>query len=250
MKKILLTSILSVGALGLHAQGVLFFTDYGINIITHIYSPNLSAPTTAQVTGNTGLDSPTGSTAYPNAVLLGGANASGANGVYNNGADWTVQVEALGGQTLAVALSSLVPVTQYTTTLATSVSAAAGAGQWAVPAIASDPGVPNSPGLTPTADLAVACWYSGPTAGGLVGVSSLAAAETTPGAVWGETPEVVDFALAPVQSEEPAGSFAPTQAPDLTTPTFGLTQTAAPEPSTIALGVMAASAFIVRRRKS
>jgi hypothetical protein len=265
MKKILLTSLLSVGALGAHAQGTLAFTDYD-NIITHIWSPNLTTPTTAQVSGNSSAaylttagvpvqdqDTPAGTTTYPNAVLLGGSAVStGTKGVYGNGSLFTVQLEALAGST-SVALSSLNPVTQYTATINTANSAATStfAGQWTPPIIASDPGIPGTSGTGYLADIAVAAWYSGPTAGGLVGVSSLAAAETTPGAVWGESPEVVGFQTAEPQSLEPVGTIAPFPS-DQTTTSFGLVQnaTASPEPGTIALGVMAAGAFLARRRKA
>jgi hypothetical protein len=254
MKKILLASILSVGALGAHAQGILFFTDYGLTYISHIYSPNLTTPTAAQITGNTSSDFTAGSTTYPNAVLLGGSAVStGANGVYGNGTLFTVQLEALAGST-SVAASSLLPVTQYTTTINSVLNGSSFAGQFNPPSYGSsgDVGIPGTSSTGYLADIAVAAWYSGPSAGGLVGVSSLAAAETTPGAVWGESTEVVGFATEEPQSLLPSGQFAPPQAPDLTTTSFGLREnpTASPEPGTIALGVMAAGAFLARRRKA
>jgi hypothetical protein len=270
MKKILLTSLLSVGALGVHAQGTLYFTDYD-NLISHIWSPPMSSPGvavagTTQVSGNSSTatmtaagfpaqdyDTPAGTTTYPGAIPLGGSAVStGANGIYGNGTLFTVQLEALAGST-SVALSSLLPVTQYTATLNTANTATTGtfAGQWTQPTFASDPGIPGTSSTGYLADIAVAAWYSGPSAGGVVGVSSLAAAETTPGAVWGESPEVVGFQTAEPQSLEPVGTIAPFPS-DQTTTSFGLVQnaTASPEPGTIALGVMAAGAFLARRRKA
>jgi hypothetical protein len=244
MKKILLTSLMSVGALGAYAQGTLTFTDYVYGgahpIETHIWSPSSTTPGVA-LSGNTANDVPAGSTTYPNSSLLGGfaVNGSGANPTYQNGNNWTVQLEALGssGTSTSVAISSLLPVTQYTTHLNTS----GAAGEWTTISVANDPGVPNAGGSTPSADIAVACWYN---AGGTI--TTLAAASATAGGVWGESAEVVNFQLTAPSSITggPPGINLPEDANS-----FRLT-TSVPEPSSIALGVMAAGAFIARRRKS
>jgi len=260
MKKILLTSLISVGALGVYAQGTLEFSDYGSTYFSHIFSPNLtsavtmSAPVTqdnvsAAAATSFGMpsydsDSPAGTQTYPGSVLLGGSAANGAQGIFNNGSLWTVQLQGVGeaNGTTPVAVSSLNPITQYTTTLDTSGSYT---GQFNSPSFVTDPGISGGSAF---ADVALACWYSGPntTFNGVpvVGVSSLAAAETTVGAIWGESAEVVGQPLNP-----PAVPPNPIQ-PDLETTSFDLTQNSVPEPTTVALGVMAASAFLARRRKS
>jgi hypothetical protein len=242
MKKILITSLLSVGALGAYAQGTLNFTDYDYGTIsTHIWSPSPTSLSTTQVHGNTSTDFPAGSTVYTGAVKLGGSSANtGANGIFGNGNNFTVQLEALGGATTSVALSSLLPVTQYTSHINTTPS---GAGQWTPPTISgADPGIPGAGGTAPTADFAVAAWYNG----GGTGDATLAAAQADKNGIWGESSEVVNFALTPpasitgkpqgFNSDETAGSFS--------------LQANTPEPSSIALGVMAAGAFLARRRKS
>jgi len=249
MKKILLTSLMSVGALGAYAQGTLNFTDYDYGKInTHIWSPSTTAPTTPQ-SGNTATDYfgtgnintvTHGSQTYPNSFLIGGSAVNtGANGNFGNGNNFTVQLEALGssGTSTSVAPSSLLPVSQYTSTINTTAS---GAGQWRPPTIVGDPGIPGAGGTAPTADFAVACWYNG---GGTI--TSLAAAQTTPGGTWGESAEVVNFALTAPSSitGQPQGFNN-----DENAVSFRLTSV--PEPSSIALGVMAAGAFIARRRKS
>jgi hypothetical protein len=236
MKKILITSLLSVGALGAYAQGALTFTDYDYGtIVTHIWSPSTVNPAAA-IQGNTASDFPVGTQTYPNSQKIGGVNGTGLN--YNFGNQFTAQLEALGGATTAVPLSSLLPVSQYTATLNTS-AANGGAGNWHLATIANDPGIPGAGGTAPTADYAVACWYN---SGGTI--TTLAAAKAA-GVPWGESAEVVDASLtAPssitgqpqgIPGDEKAGSFS---------------LTSVPEPSSIALGVMAAGAFIARRRKS
>src|ERR1017187_6943681 len=119
-KAILLSTLLSVGALQAHSQGTLNFTDYDYGtIMTHIWSPDTAAPSTP-LNGNSATDFPPGTTTYPNSVLLGGSAVNtGPNGMYGNGNNFTVQLQALGGVTTAIPLSSLLPVIQYTTHLNT-----------------------------------------------------------------------------------------------------------------------------------
>jgi hypothetical protein len=240
MKKILLTSLMSVGALGAYAQGTLNFTDYDYGtIVTHIWSPNTAAPSVA-LSGNTSTDTPVGTQSYPNSVKLGGSAVNtGANGIYGNGNNVTAQLEALGGATTAVPLGSLLPVSQYTATLTTT-GTGAKQGTWTVPTIANDPGIPGAGGTAPTADFAVACWYNN---GGTI--TSLAAAQASGNGIWGESPEVVNFSLTAPSSitSKPQGFNNDENA-------LSFRLTSVPEPSSIALGVMAAGAFIARRRKS
>lgn len=254
--KIVLSSLLSVAALGAFAQGQLVFRDYhtATTLSTEIYSPSTSSPGVSN-NGNITTDTPKGpKTAgqmYPGSVPLGGSavNGSGFNGIFQNGNNFTVQLQALGGGSAGTQppLSSLQSVSQYTTTLVTS-TAVLDAGQFAAPTIASDPGIPNS--SSGTAWVAVACWY---TAGG-TGDRTLSAAEKDPNGLWGFSDEVfMSDLFVPVSGQLPA----PGQVPYLTTDTFSLGFTpdeppppSMPEPSSIVLGVMAAGAFLARRRKS
>jgi hypothetical protein len=246
MKKILLTSLLSAGAMGAYAQGVLSFTDYDFGTITtHIWSPSSTAgQASVPLSGNTSSDTPTGTTTYTGSVLIGGSATGSGSTAYANGNNFTVQLEALGGATTAVPLTSLLPVTQYTTHMNTVNNAGTGqfAGNWTPPTQNNDPGIPGAGGTAPTADIAVAAWYNG---GGTI--TSLAAAQSAVGGVWGESPEVVNFALTAPSSitGKPEGFLN-----DQSTVSFRMTTTSIPEPSSIALGVMAAGAFIARRRKS
>jgi hypothetical protein len=107
---------------------------------------------------------------------------------------------------------------------------------------ATDPGIPGAGGKTPTADIATACWYNG----GGTGDSSLSAAQSDKNGIWGESTEQADFRLTPPSS---ITGMPMALSYDGGGNSFSL-QTNAPEPSSIALGVMAAGAFIARRRKN
>jgi hypothetical protein len=245
MKKILLTSLMSVGALGASAQGTLNFTDYVYGKdVSHIWSPSSTAPTVGLTGNDAANDTPAGSASYTGSTMLGGkaVNGSAANPTYQNGNNWTVQLEALGssGTSVAVPLSSLLPVTQYTTHLNTS----GAAGNWTALSVANDPGIPGAGGTTPSADIANAAWYNG----GGTGDATLAAAKADVlNGVWGESAEVVNFQVTAPSSitGNPPGFNNPDNATS-----FRLQTNATPEPSSIALGLMAAGAFIARRRKS
>jgi len=237
MNKTVITSLLSVGALAAYAQGTLNFTDYDYGtIITHIWinsNPNGSLV----LSGNTAADTPAGTQTYTGFVKLGGSGVNtGPNGLVGNGLNFTAQLEALGGATTAVPLSSLHPVTQYTATFSTT---AARAGTWTPPVISNDPGIPGAGGIAPTADIAVACWYN---AGGTI--TTLAAAQASGNGIWGESPEVVAFSLTAPSSitSKPQGFNN-----DQDTVSFSIS--GIPEPSTIALGLMAAGVFFARSRK-
>jgi hypothetical protein len=142
MKKTLIVGALLAGATGLYAQGTVQFTDFASTFQIHIYAPQTDNPG-LQITGNASNDKPAGTTASYNGGVVGGANTGGGLG---NGNNITVQVEAAGGGTSAAALSSLSPVTQYTTTVYTF---AAGAGIFIKPTIAGDTGIPNTVLTTP-----------------------------------------------------------------------------------------------------
>jgi hypothetical protein len=263
MKKILLTSLLSAGALGAYGQAQLLFTDYGNSLSSHIWSPSAgnaviqgnsganpgSADNSGYTGGNAGGDVPVGSTTYPGSVLIGGS-ATGANAGsdYANGNLWTVQLQALGDgaagyNSAGVAESALLPVASYTTTMNVT---AGGAGQFSNPNTPGA-GIPNTPytSSNPTADVALAAWYSG---GG--DTTLLAAQQDSVAGVWGESSEVDNFTVFTPNNLLPLGTSPNGNPPDLPTTSFNVAPTVSPEPSTIAFGVMGACAFLARRKKS
>jgi hypothetical protein len=265
MKKILLTSLLSVSALGAYAQGIIAMEDYDGGVIdAHTWSP-VTGPNGSVAPGTTGpsyngfsamsydasyadynnnpdvlgsSSSDAGSTTYTGSYLIGGyANNSSAAGIFGNGSQFTVQLQAAAA-TSPVSESALAPVSYYTSTFNTVVDDVVNyAGQFNGVAGSLNAGtIPSSGGA---ADLAIAAWYNN---GGTI--TSLAQAQTTAGAMWGESAEIPDVTLTPQT---------PPLSANVATPQFDSfaleTVTATPEPSTIALGVMGIGAFLARRRK-
>jgi hypothetical protein len=231
MKKTLIVGSLLAGATGLLAQGTLNFSDTTSGYQIHVYAPQLADPT-VQLTGNTPTDKPAGTQTGYTGGLVGG---SGTGNSVANGNDVTFEVYALGGGTSAAAASALQALSQYTSV---GYTIAAGAGLFHAVSPAGDTGIPNS-AATDTATVALAAWYNG---GG--SYTSLAAAQAA-GVPAGESTPVFLTALGGVVP--PAGGT-PGLPPTLGVQSFSLT--ASPEPSTIALCVMGASAFLLRRRMS
>jgi hypothetical protein len=252
MKKIAIIGLLSLCAAGAYAQGTLvMFNNIAGSVVTHIWSPDSVTPNVA-IQGNTVTDTPSGSQTYAHSVPIGGS--SGAAGLpinYANGNNFTAQIYALARPSGGVLpFTSLLPVSQYVTTLAT--TAGQGAGFIVSVSPAGDPGIPNTgyddvnQVINNRATVSLACWYN---AGGTI--NSVAAAQAASVPVGWSTPFNLP-GLGEPASVETAANGAPTAA---TTPknmigltSFSLTQSV-PEPSTIALGVMGACAFLARRRK-
>jgi hypothetical protein len=236
MKKTLVIGTLLAGATGVFAQGsvngTVKFSDLQSTFEIHIYAPQLADPS-VQVTGNAANDRPAGTqTGYTGGVVGGSATGTGLG----NGNDVSVELFALGGGTSAAPLSSLIGVSQYTTTVYTT---AGFAGQFLSVSPAGDPGIPNS--SSGSATVALAAWYNG---GGAY--TSLSAAQAAGQPAGESNPIFLNGSLGGVIGS----GGTPNLPPALTGITsFSLT-TSTPEPSTIALGVMGASAFLLRRRMS
>lgn len=251
MKKIAIIGLLSLCAAGAYAQGTLTFAnDIAGTIVTHIYSPDSVTPS-VQITGNAANDTPAGSQTYPHSVLIGGSSGVAGSPInYSYGNNFTAQIYAA-ANVLNASLSSLTPVASYVTTLST--TANPGAGFIILGNLSPDTGIPYANTyndavngtLDTKATVALACWYNaGET------ITSLADAKTA-GVPYGESAAFNIKNLGLPSSIETAYNGTPSPA---TTPanmtgltSFSLTQV--PEPSTIALGVMGACAFLARRRK-
>jgi hypothetical protein len=229
MKKTLLIALFSAAAVGAYAQGTVIFSDNAAGVIvSHIWSPQLDG--SAQ-SGNSSIDTPAGSTVYTGQRLGGSATGAVSPTDYSNGNLWSVQLFAAPGN--SAALGSLLPVTQYVSTLRT-ISAIAGTFTPVSPA--NDAGIPNTAGAVAT--LSLAAWYN---AGNTITSLSAAQAAQVP---WGQSPTFVLSALG-----EPAGAGPSTPAENLIGLQSFSVVSPVPEPSTIALGVMGISAFLIRRRK-
>jgi hypothetical protein len=254
MKKIAIIGLLSLCAAGAYAQGTLvFYNNVAGSIVTHIYSPDSVTPA-VQITGNTASDYPVGSQTYPHSVLIGGS--SGAAGLpinYSFGNNFTAQIYA-DANVLNASASSLTPVASYITTLSIQSGNGQGPGIIISGNLSPDPGILyantysdalNNGTLDNKATVALACWYN---AGGTI--TSLAAAQAA-GVPFGESPTFNMKNLGEPSSIMTALNGAPTAATSAgnmaSLQSFSLQQV--PEPSTIALGVMGACAFLARRRK-
>jgi len=266
MKKTLIAASLIVGALSAYSQGTVFFLDRQSDVTIHVFAPQLATPS-VETTGDQGLASGAstggvtsdlydnntsdgnyggtsvtqtgtaatittgGSTVYTGGAIgntLAGFATPAGSFNYNNGNDYTVELYAAPGNN--VALSALSAVSQYVSTMVTSSTTG---GTWKTITVSSDPGIPNTPsGL---ATVALYAWYNGGT--GLTLAQAQAANDP-----WGASPTDNLGSLGGV-----GGPPAATTGDLIGLESFSLVTT--PEPSTIALGVIGASAFLFRRRK-
>jgi hypothetical protein len=213
-------------------------------------------------------------------VSFSGAGAS----VYSYGNLFTAELYALSTTTVqaippGTTLASLSPVTQYQTTFATS-SSPFGAGYFSEATPANDSGIPGTGyiGGTPRANrqgttwlgnnaaAAVVAWYSGGGQFATYAAAQAAGAPTGYSAIF-EINNLVEPQSVMVQDENNNSSATAQQGLQggtqylngydnnafggdgamTTLQSFNLTMT--PEPSTIALGVLGACAFLARRRK-
>jgi len=265
MKKSLTIVALLAGAAAAYSQGTVNFTDYvggagGFNI--HIWSPNPSAPTVEQ-TGNSSVlfsgshlngDNPTGTGTYGGTLIGGSGTAASTTLSYANGDSFDVGLYAAAGTVSTFSTSTFSLIKSTVGQLAdASTGSTSYAGMFGINATSVNTGsvTLNGSGGAPTvaagaaATFAVAAWF---TAGGTL--TTLAAAEAVAGTPYG---------VSPVGSELTGGGGSPPATAPLL-PGLGDPQTTAggitsfslittPEPSTVALGVIGASAFLMRLRR-
>ncbi len=247
MKRLLIAGMTVAGAIGVLAQGSLTFNNFvsgtpevpGVNVVFHIYSPQLND--TGTVTGNSSVaystsvrsgDYPVGTQTYTGTLIGGSTVGTGPTG-WANGNNYSVDLVAAPGDNASA--SSLTLVAGSVTTFRTTSASVAGwfvapSGQLSIPGTtyltgAAAGGVPNS------ATLAVQAWYSGGTA--FPTYASAVAAGMPAG-------QGADFNV------DGLGGGSVTTPNIYSGQSFSLTSV--PEPGTIALGVMGACAFLARRR--
>lgn len=223
MKKTLILGAILAGAIGAYAQGTVLFSDGVTGFTMHIYGPQASG---LAVNGNNATtDVPAGSTVYDAGSAVGGSSAGLGLG---NGLNVSVELYGLTGA--GDDISTLLPLSGYVGHAGTKSAAAAGL----FVNTGTGGGIPNTTGGTAT--VALAAWFNG---GGAY--TSLTAAQAA-GQAWGESGAVTLTDLGGLGSP-------PSTPPPIGVQSFSI-QSSVPEPSTIALGIMGASAFIMRRRMS
>jgi hypothetical protein len=242
MKKTLIAVSMIAGVVGAYAQGSLNWGDAQTGMTIEILSPGTGTgvnSATVEETGQTSYDNPVGATVYTGGyiggIATGGAAgngpgvgptpASGFLGInYQNAGAFTAGLYV---DTTLVSLTS--DIKGGTPVATTSLQGGNNDGLYN-----SVPGVYVS-GLAPGTSVwvGIAAWYS---AGGATSYASSVADSTVGGFVESTGPVALG-----------GGSSAPAGLAGLGLTSFSLAST--PEPSTIALGVIGASAFLMRLRR-
>jgi hypothetical protein len=246
MKKSITLVALLAGAVGGYAQGTVNFQTYLETYNIAVWSPNPASPTVQQ-TGNSATDLPAGGTAYAGVPLGGAGSTAGTSATsYGNGSDYSLSLYAVSGsgETLDLTDGSpdLVTTTHFVTTGGTGAanvingSGGGTAGSWYGNAALGLPG--TATGTAGVATVQLAAWYND---GGTI--TSYADAVTAG----------VPNGLSDVATLNGLGGPNTIGAPSFPVPLTGINSfslVTTPEPSTIALGVIGACSFLLRRRKS
>jgi hypothetical protein len=241
MKKTLTIISLLAGAVALHAQGVVNWQSYVQGSFgMEVFSVNPASPT-VQTVGNTANDVPSAGVSYGTAVDLGGiATGTGSTGLPSsagtyNGNLWTVGLYIdTSSAAVQADVASGSPVATSLITSSTGTSSIGGAGYWGVAAGSIQPlDLTTAFAHSATVSVALAAWYNG------TGATSYATAVGLPRGTDDSVPASVTLN---------SGTSTPPTLTGSGLVSFDLV-TATPEPSTIALGVLGASAFLFRRRK-
>jgi len=216
MKRTITTLALLAGAFAVHAQGTLSFANYGSGESSYVYvyyKPSVTSPTSTALGGSAAGVTPT---------------LSNYGSLVGNGTDWTIALYgAPGGGDSANALSLLPGAT---TTFANGTGDPT-AGTWFSQAII---GVPGTAGNGSVATIQLYAWYN---EGGLITSYAQALADNVPTGFSG-TANITLGGPPATPANLPLGALGDF---NVIAPT--------PEPSTIALGVIGASTFLMRLRR-
>jgi hypothetical protein len=234
MKKTLMAASILAGAVGAYAQGSLNWGDAQSGFAISIISPSTTTPSLEQ-SGNTSWDTPAGDATYSGGWIGGGAApgggigatlASGPYGInYQNANEFTMGLYV---DTSLTALTS--DILAGTPVATTTLLGGSDAGLYN-----PVPGVYVS-GLAPATMVYVglAAWYNGD------GATSYATSMADSG--------VEGFVESSSEVSLGGGAAPPSGIDGLGLSSFSLAGTV-PEPSTIALGVIGASTFLMRLRR-
>lgn len=234
-KNLIILGITLAGAVGVFAQGQSTLTPKSAGVIDfHIYGPNTDNSrvsgnvSTAWSSSNHGGDFPTGTAAYSGSLIGGNSSGTGTY-QFQNGNAYELEVAAVQGSG-PVGLANLIPSTiENFSTGFTTVGGTGNAGTF-TSEIITVPGT-SSTG-SDTADFQIYAWYEGNSQ--YTSYSAALAAGVPSGF---SDPFTGGTAVAP-------------NTPPVLSNARSFNLTSVPEPSTIALGIMGASAFLMRRRTS
>ena len=245
MKKTLTIITLLAGAVGVYSQGTINFQDYTASFCITIWSPQTDNPGFQQ-TGQGANDIPAGATVY-SGVPIGGAATGTAPYFYADGNDYTVALWAAAGLNVALAPANQLATATMSnhggTGVANIVDNASGlgsAGSWAGSQTVTVPG--SIGGSTGTASVQLAAWFN---AGGTITSYAAALAAGDPNGL-SPSANLTGLGGAPNSTTIPA---TPVDLPSGPVGLQSFSLTTFPEPSTIALGVIGASAFLMRLRR-
>jgi len=235
MKKTLTAMTLLAGAVSVYSQGVVSMNDYGGPFSIQVFQPQApGVGTTVSVGGYSGTEvmgNSANSYIAPNSGTTVYA-AKSTIGTAGNSTDIGLLATAGTGATTYNQLSLV--TSSISSTWLDSITKSAinnNYGIWS-----ASPSASIGPGSPTTATVALAAWQNT----GPAGAATTLAQAQADGYNWG----VSDIATVNLTVGTGSPGFLPT-----TLTSFSEVAVASPEPSTIALGVIGASAFLFRRRK-
>lgn len=235
MKKTLVVLSMIAGTVGVYGQGEIAWQDGQSGYDIAIISPNPANPSVEQ-TGQTSWDLPSGSATYGGGWIGGGAAPGGGVGATTTfmGVNYTQNANFEVGVYLDSSPSAVMSdITTGSPLATTGIESGGNAGLYGNGATLTA----TDPNSTSSAYVGIAAWYTG---GGSVPSYAAAVAAHDPAGY------VVSTSAAPVgAAPSPAGNLQGGYG--LTS--FSLATQAIPEPSTIALGIMGASALMLRLRR-
>lgn len=234
MKKTLTVVALLAGAASGYSQGLISMGDYGSTFTIQIFNQQSSAASTVSVTyGGYTVKEEQGQSANGN-LFTSGSTVYAAGSALGTGYD----VELLGAAGTSQPLSSLVEEGSVITTWYTAAGGNPATGFSGFWKTTENAPVANAAAGT-AGTVAIAAWV--PT--GALGAASTLAAAQADGYAWGISDAANTANLG-------GGTTQPPNLPSgITSFSLGLPVTTTPEPSTIALGVIGASAFLMRLRR-
>jgi hypothetical protein len=234
MKKTLIAAGILAGAVGAYAQGSLNWSDAQTGFTISILSPNIATPTVEE-SGESSFDTPVGSSTYTGG-WIGNTTGSPGAGIGATPANGYLGINYQNAGGFEMGLYVDTTLANLTTDIKTGnpalTTSLLGGG---------DAGLYNTGAPIYVSGLAVgtpvwvglAAWYSG---GGATSYASAIADSTVEG-----------FVVSTATQSLGGGSGAPAGIAGIGLTSFSLAST--PEPSTIALGVIGASAFLMRLRR-